>query len=122
MENIFENPAIKNKIEKLYPGIDDVREEDVNDYISYCDNCGPTVKNYQNFKMFQGLKEKCRIKGIDSIMFRKDVISFHKCHYHEGWNDGHDVDYDYITVNTEYGTFKYTEDHRVLNFLYIRKI
>lgn len=30
MENIFENRANKNKIEKLCPGIYDVREEDMN--------------------------------------------------------------------------------------------
>lgn len=114
MKTIFETPAIKNKIEKLYPGIYDVREEDVNDYISYCENCNPPAKNYQAFKMFRELKEKCRNKGIESIMFRKDVTSFHKCHCHEGWNDGHDVDYDFITVCTDYGTFKYTKDRRIL--------
>lgn len=114
MENIFENHIIKDKIEKLYPGIHDVREEDVNDYIAYCDNCDPTVKNYQAFKMFQELKEKCRIKGIESIMFRKDVRSFQKFHCREGWNDTHDVNYDLIKVFTDYGTFKYTKDHRIL--------
>lgn len=114
MEKIFEKPAIKNKIEKLYPGIFEVPEADVDEYMKYCDECNPTAKNYQDFKTFRELKEKCRKKGIASIMFRKDVASFHKCHYHEGWNDGHDVDYDFITVCTDYGTFKYTKGHQIL--------
>lgn len=115
MKEIFENPAIKNMVKTLYPEIFEVSEEDIDAYMDYCDSsCNPTAKNYQAFKMFRELKEKCRIKGIESIMFRKDVIGFSKGHYHESWNDGHDVDYDYITVNTEYGTFKYTKNRQVL--------
>lgn len=115
MKTIFETPAIKNKIEKLYPGIFEVPEEDVDAYMDYCDSsCNSKVKNYQSFKTFRDMKEKCRNKGIESIMFRKDVIGLSKDHHHESWNDGHDVDYDYITVNTEYGTFAYTKNHQIL--------
>lgn len=115
MKEIFENPAIKNMISTLYPGIFEVPEEDIDAYMDYCDSsCNSEMKNYQSFKMFRELKEKCRIKGIESIMFRKDVRSFQKFHHREEWNDTHDVDYDLIKVFTDYGTFKYTEDHRIL--------
>ena len=114
MEKIFEKPAIKNKIEKLYPGIFDVPEVDVDEYMKYCDEYNPTAKNYQSFKKFNEMKEKCRKKGLESILFRKDVINVSKGHYKEGWNDGHDVEYDYIEVATEYGNFRVTKGNCII--------
>lgn len=97
---------IEKKIELLYPGIYEVREDfgdnEAEEYMEYCEQTTPRYKTYQAFKMFREVKEQCRTKGLESVIFRQDVLGVEKCHYH------------YIKVDTVYGSFRYTKDRKLL--------
>jgi len=105
---------LKRKIESMYPGIYDIPETEQESYMEYCDKAPAKSRDYQSFKKFNEMKEKCRKKGLESILFRNDVINVSKGHYKEGWNDGHDVEYDYIEVATEYGNFRVTKGNCII--------
>ena len=113
-ERSMENDIFKKKILSMYRDIDKVPELELEDYMNYCDKAPANSKDYQSFKTFNEMKEKCRKKGLESILFRSDVIGVAKDHYKEGWGGPHDVEYDYILVSTKYGNFRYTKSGMIL--------
>ena len=113
-ERSMKNEIYKKKIESMYPRIGDVPETDLEAYMEYCDKAPAKSKDYQSFKAFNEMKEKCRKKGLESILFRSDVINVSKGTYKEAWNDGHNLEYDYILVTTNYGSFRYTKGGAII--------
>ena len=108
------NDIFRKKIESMYPGIGEVPEDELERYMEYCDKAPFACRRYQDFKTFNELKEKCRKKGLESVIFRGDVFNVTKGHHNEDWNDGHPVGYDYILVSTKYGPFQYTDSRGVI--------
>ena len=102
---------VNDRLNFKYPDINklvtdnSVSEEDIKNYMNYCDTVkNPAVKNYTCYNTFKELKEKCKKKGLESIIFRKDVIGVTKNHY------SGDRDYPacyYLTIDTLYGSFQY---------------
>lgn len=105
----MENETIKRKIDSLYPGVYDIPQEDVDAYVKYCDQAPAYAKRYNDFKTFNEMKEKCRKKGIESIMFRDDVVNVTKTVMFPGTSTSIEV----ILVNTKYGVFRYSKDRQI---------
>ena len=105
----MENETIKRKIDNLYPGVYDIPQEDVDEYVKYCDQAPVHAKSYNDFKTFNEMKEKCRKKGIESIMFRDDVVNVTKSVMFLGDRNSFDI----IVVNTKYGVFRYSKDRQI---------
>ena len=105
----MENETIKRKIDSLYPGVYDIPPEDVDEYVKYCDQTSANAKSYNDFKTFNEMKEKCRKKGIESIMFRNDVLNVTKALM---FTDDRNY-FDVIVVNTKYGVFRYSKDRQI---------
>lgn len=79
-----------------------VSEEDIRRYMKYCEKV-PTdnVKNVDSWRKFEQMKHIAKTKGIEKIMFRKDVHAFTK--FTTKYQDGEEVVY--IRIATDYGNF-----------------
>ena len=105
----MENETIKRKIDSLYQGVYDIPQEDVDAYVKYCDQAPVHAKSYNDYKTFNERKEKCRKKGIESIMFRDDVVNVTKAVMFPNERSSVDV----IVVSTKYGVFRYSKDRQI---------
>ena len=72
-------------------------------YFNYCASAPINKRSYNDFKTFMEMKEKARTKGIESIMFRSDVLSIEKDTIPNGNNEPMPI----FRVKTAYGSFSY---------------
>lgn len=98
-----------DKLEKIYPGIVEAAQyfdgNEINSYIDFVDNCPKSCpKDINTWRTYEELKNKCLKKGVESILFRKDVLNVSKKHF-EGDRDY--PSYDYLVIETIYGSFEY---------------
>lgn len=113
---------VLSMIEKNYPDINElinnseISEDVVKEYIEYCDNqyIHAGYKRYVWFKVYKELKQKCKTKGIESILFRSDVLNVKKKHQDGDSRNGY-PDYDYIEVETLYGKFEYQKSKTIVD-------
>lgn len=90
-----------NEINKL---VEDpaVETADIKSYMRYCEKApGDNVKNVDCWRRFEQMKHIAKTKGLEKIMFRKDVHTFTK--FTEKYQDGESIDF--IKVTTDYGSF-----------------
>jgi len=103
-EEIFKMSVIA-----IYPDYEKVMEYEViteaeaRNYFHYCVTAPINKRSYNDFKTFNEMKEKARTKGIESIMFRSDVLSIEK----DTIPDGNNGPMPIFRVKTAYGPFTY---------------
>lgn len=100
---------LKQAIRAFYPDYEKVvadesiNEEETKRYFYYCATAPINKRSYNDFKTFNEMKEKARTKGIESIMFRSDVLSIEKDTIPNGNNGPMPI----FRVKTAYGPFTY---------------
>ena len=96
---------------------DKYSEQDFKDFLNFCDwqyKAGrPQYADLSTFIMVNELKDKIRTKGIDSVLYREDVL---------GTNAGAEQDErgnitKFVSVNTKYGKILVGKGNRIMNMI-----
>ena len=115
----YKNNAIKemmdNRIDRKYPGISTI--EDVNEareYIRFCDHVkADCYRSLDSFTRWKDILRKAQTKGIGSIAFHSDVLSFRKG---AGAVSSSSPIVEYLAISTKYGDFYLFKDGSVSEY------